>query len=74
MKIVRALPRLLACFICSLVLLSSATWADDVAHSPVTNVAKIDNADNAWMLISSALVLLMTAPGLALFLWRIGEN
>ncbi|HEY0659087.1 MAG TPA: hypothetical protein VGD05_11470, partial [Pyrinomonadaceae bacterium] len=25
------------------------------------------NADNAWMLICSALVLLMTAPGLALF-------
>ena len=67
MKIVRAFPRLLAFFISSLVFLSSATWADDVAHSPVPNVAKIDNADNAWMLISSALVLLMTAPGLALF-------
>src|SRR6266536_5905009 len=25
------------------------------------------NADNAWMLISSALVLMMTGPGLALF-------
>ena len=25
------------------------------------------NADNAWMLVSSALVLLMTGPGLALF-------
>ena len=25
------------------------------------------NADNAWMLISAALVLLMTGPGLALF-------
>jgi ammonium transporter, Amt family len=29
--------------------------------------AKIDSGDNAWMLTSSALVLLMTAPGLALF-------
>jgi len=27
----------------------------------------ISNADNAWMLISSALVLMMTGPGLALF-------
>ena len=25
------------------------------------------NADNAWMLVSSALVLMMTGPGLALF-------
>ncbi len=29
--------------------------------------AKIDKGDTAWMLTSSALVLLMTAPGLALF-------
>jgi Amt family ammonium transporter len=30
-------------------------------------VSKIDKGDTAWMLTSSALVLLMTAPGLALF-------
>src|SRR5258707_802270 len=29
--------------------------------------AKIDSGDTAWLLTSSALVLLMTAPGLALF-------
>src|SRR5690349_3654381 len=29
--------------------------------------AKIDSGDNAWMLTSAALVLMMTAPGLALF-------
>ena len=28
---------------------------------------KIDKGDTAWMLTSSALVLMMTAPGLALF-------
>jgi Amt family ammonium transporter len=28
---------------------------------------KLDNGDNAWMLTSSALVLMMTGPGLALF-------
>ena len=27
----------------------------------------VSNADNAWMLLSAALVLLMTGPGLALF-------
>jgi Amt family ammonium transporter len=30
-------------------------------------VAAIDKADNAWLLASSALVLMMTAPGLAMF-------
>ena len=29
--------------------------------------AKIDSGDTAWMLTSAALVLMMTAPGLALF-------
>src|SRR2546427_6033928 len=29
--------------------------------------AKIDTGDTAWMLTSAALVLMMTAPGLALF-------
>ncbi|MEI8371370.1 MAG: ammonium transporter [Planctomycetota bacterium] len=28
---------------------------------------KVDSGDNAWMLVSSALVLMMTGPGLALF-------
>ncbi|HTD27510.1 MAG TPA: hypothetical protein VK649_11050, partial [Candidatus Elarobacter sp.] len=28
---------------------------------------KVDSGDTAWMLTSSALVLMMTAPGLALF-------
>ena len=35
------------------------------AHA--ADVAKIDSGDNAWMLTSAALVLSMTAPGLALF-------
>jgi len=32
-----------------------------------TNQPKIDSGDTAWMLTSAALVLMMTAPGLALF-------
>ena len=33
----------------------------------VTPVVTINNGDNAWLLASSALVLMMTAPGLILF-------
>ncbi|HEX3177451.1 MAG TPA: ammonium transporter [Methylomirabilota bacterium] len=35
--------------------------------APAAPVSRIDKGDTAWMLTSSALVLLMTAPGLALF-------
>jgi Amt family ammonium transporter len=38
--------------------------AQESANSPAP---AIDHGDNAWMLVSSALVLLMTAPGLAMF-------
>jgi ammonium transporter, Amt family len=35
--------------------------------SPAAPAATVNTGDNAWMLTSSALVLMMTAPGLALF-------
>ncbi|WP_269913997.1 ammonium transporter [Acinetobacter sp. HY1485] len=35
--------------------------------APVSIPAKLDTGDTAWILISTALVLLMTIPGLALF-------
>ncbi len=41
------------------VLASGPAWAADAP--------KVDSGDTAWMLTSSALVLMMTAPGLALF-------
>ncbi|PYM47711.1 MAG: ammonia channel protein, partial [Candidatus Rokuibacteriota bacterium] len=42
--------------------------AAPAAATPAAPAAsKIDKGDTAWMLTSSALVLLMTAPGLALF-------
>jgi ammonium transporter, Amt family len=44
--------------------------AEQPAVSPPASAAaepKIDSGDTAWVLTSSALVLLMTAPGLALF-------
>ncbi len=53
------------------VLSSSAVWAD-VASDRIAKLeqqvtAAQSSADNAWMLVSAALVLLMTGPGLALF-------
>jgi ammonium transporter, Amt family len=43
-----------------------ATQADVKALQDAISAARM-NADNAWMLVSAALVLLMTGPGLALF-------
>ncbi len=44
----------------------SASAASEAGPSDAAE-AQVDPADNAWMLVSSALVLLMTAPGLAMF-------
>lgn len=41
--------------------------ADTSSPSPPAPEVKLDTGDNAWMLTSSALVLMMTGPGLALF-------
>ena len=46
-----------------LFLLVSPCWAQEAAGSP----AAVNGADTAWVLISSALVLSMVVPGLALF-------
>jgi ammonium transporter, Amt family len=50
----------LACALgAALIGMSSEAWAEDTP--------KIDTGDTAWMLTSTALVLMMTIPGLALF-------
>jgi Amt family ammonium transporter len=49
-----------------LTLLASAAWADEAA-APVAAAVTLDTGATAWMLTSTALVLLMTIPGLALF-------
>ena len=41
--------------------------ATPAAPAPAPSPPKIDSGDTAWVLVSTALVLLMTAPGLALF-------
>ncbi|WP_437358900.1 ammonium transporter [Inquilinus limosus] len=43
-------------------LAAAPAWAQDAAAAPAIN-----SGDTAWMLTSSALVLMMTIPGLALF-------
>jgi ammonium transporter, Amt family len=66
-------PRLLACL-----LLPAAVFAQVATQAPATieeKLAVLESAtkaaqsagDNAWMLVSAALVLMMTGPGLALF-------
>ncbi len=44
---------------------AAAAFADDAPPEPAA--AELDSGNVAWMLTSSALVLMMTAPGLALF-------
>ncbi len=50
-----------AAFALPLLALSASAFAEDAA------APKLDSGDTAWMLTSTALVLLMTIPGLALF-------
>src|SRR5690348_6916773 len=44
-------------------------WAQDATTAPAAAAATptLNSGDTAWMLTSSALVLMMTIPGLALF-------
>jgi Amt family ammonium transporter len=46
---------------------SAAPTADTIAKLDQRITAAQSSADNAWMLVSAALVLMMTGPGLALF-------
>jgi Amt family ammonium transporter len=69
--------RLVLGFILGLLFTAPALWAQSPTSeaSDSTRLAKLEqaagdakgSADNAWMLTSSALVLMMTGPGLALF-------
>ncbi len=73
----RILPTLLLLGVCTA--LVSSGFAADVpptleqrvarleAASPPPATSVISSGDNAWLLVSSALVLMMTAPGLVLF-------
>jgi Amt family ammonium transporter len=63
---VKKLPML--AFLAVLTLLMPAAWADTAPTEPtLISVDKISAGDTAWMLTSTALVLMMSIPGLALF-------
>ena len=47
--------------------MARAESPSDQAAKESADSSRFNAADNAWMLTSSALVLMMTAPGLALF-------
>src|SRR5579883_3303909 len=46
---------------------SAGPTADQIAKLQAQVAAAQSSADNAWMLVSAAIVLMMTGPGLALF-------
>jgi ammonium transporter, Amt family len=50
-----------------LVAQAGAAWAQDAAAEAAAAPPVIDSGDTAWILASTALVLMMTLPGLALF-------
>lgn len=56
----------------SALLLAGCAWAQPTAEQRLADLEKATKSaqmsgDNAWMLVSAALVLMMTGPGLALF-------
>ena len=58
---------LVLCATVAVVMAQQPAPAPAAAAPAPAPASKIDKGDTAWMLTSSALVLLMTAPGLALF-------
>ena len=54
-------------FFGALTLSVQCAWADGPTEPFLTGVDKISSGDTAWMLTSTALVLMMSIPGLALF-------
>ncbi len=51
-------------FLLGAIFLPALGWAEEIVSAPVPTA---DSGDTAWMLTSTALVLMMTIPGLALF-------
>src|SRR5437016_244081 len=78
MRMESSLRKLLSIVIFSCVVMATSAAAGQTSPSAESDSAKIvqleqqvksaqSSADNAWMLVSAALVLMMTGPGLALF-------
>ena len=75
-----SMRKILPVFICLAMLAGGAAlYAQDAgaqapAAAAVPTPSKIDTGDTAWVLVSTALVLAMTAPGLALFYGGMGRS
>src|ERR1700723_2295454 len=54
-------------FFAALTLSMQSAWADGPTEPVLIGADKISSGDTAWMLTSTALVLMMSIPGLALF-------
>ncbi len=54
-------------FSCRAVVCAASIFAISATPAFAQQAAKIDAADTAWMIVATALVLMMTIPGLALF-------
>src|SRR3974390_3500646 len=69
MRLVKlVLPLFLAIFLLGTLAAQNSPTASPTLEQLQQQIAEAkSNADNAWMLVSSALVLMMTGPGLALF-------
>ncbi len=63
-----------AFLICMLAVTVTAAQETPSPAAPATAAPKIDTGDTAWVLTSSALVLAMTMPGLALFYGGLVRN
>src|SRR6202012_2591230 len=69
-----------SCIVCLFLTLVSRSAAADMSPAAVqlqaaaAPTAAINAGDNAWLLASSALVLMMTAPGLILFYGGLGRT
>jgi len=68
-EILRPIAVVLICLVLTAVLMPALALAEDSASVPAAVAAapKIDTGDTAWMIVATALVMLMSIPGLALF-------
>ena len=61
------MKRLMYAAACGVLAVASSAGAEEAAEAAAAAAPKFDTGDTAWMLTSTALVLMMTIPGLFLF-------
>jgi Amt family ammonium transporter len=53
--------------VCVVLLMSGTLYAEEMAQPAAAAAPTLDTGDTAWMIVATALVMLMSIPGLALF-------